>query len=65
MAKWRYNSTILDLSTRRSVASFTPQKLYPRGKSPRYPLARRLVGSQNQSGSYGVKKNLLSGIEIR
>jgi len=33
---------ILDLSTRwRRVVSFTPQQLYPQGKSPRYSLDRR------------------------
>jgi hypothetical protein len=30
--------------------SFTPRRLYPRGKSPRYPLDRRLGGPQNWSG---------------
>jgi hypothetical protein len=29
------------------VVSFTPLPLYPRGKSPRYPLDRRLGGPQN------------------
>jgi hypothetical protein len=38
---------ILDLSTRwRLVVSFMPQLLYPQGKSPWYPLDRRLVGSR-------------------
>jgi hypothetical protein len=32
------------------VVSFTPRSLYPQGKSPRYPLDRRLGGPQNQSG---------------
>jgi hypothetical protein len=36
---------ILDLGTRRRlVVSFTPQSLYPRGKSLRYPLDMRLGG---------------------
>jgi hypothetical protein len=40
-----------DLATNwRRVVSFTPQPLYPRGKSPRYPLDRRLGGPQSQSG---------------
>jgi hypothetical protein len=35
MGEWRYNSTILDLSTRwRCVISYTPLPLYPLGKSP-------------------------------
>jgi hypothetical protein len=41
---------------RRWVVSFTPQPLYPRGKSPWYPLDRRLVGLQCQSGRGGEKK---------
>jgi hypothetical protein len=46
MGTWKYSSTILDLGTRwRLVASFTPQPL-----CPRYPLDRRLGGSQNRSG---------------
>jgi hypothetical protein len=32
------------------VFSFTPRPLYPRGKSPRYPLHRGLGGHQNRSG---------------
>jgi hypothetical protein len=32
------------------VVSFTPRPVYPRGKSPRYPLDRRLSGSQSRSG---------------
>jgi hypothetical protein len=35
----------LDLGTSwRRVVSFTPRPLYPRGKSARYPLDRRVVG---------------------
>jgi hypothetical protein len=30
--------------------SFTPRPLYPQGKSPRYPLDRRLGGPQSRSG---------------
>jgi hypothetical protein len=52
-------STFLDLSTRwRSVVSFTPRLLYPRRKSPRYPLDTRLGGSQSWSGHCGEEKNL-------
>jgi hypothetical protein len=39
--------------------SFTPRPLYPRGKSPRYPLDRRLGGPQSRSGCCGVERNLL------
>jgi hypothetical protein len=35
------------------VVSFMPLPLYPRGKSPRYPLDRRLGGPQSEE-----KKNL-------
>jgi hypothetical protein len=37
----------------RWVVSFTPRPLYPRGKSPRYPLDRRLGGLQSRSGRLG------------
>jgi hypothetical protein len=40
------------------VVSFTPLKLYPRGKSSRYPLDRRLGGPLSQSGRYGEVKIL-------
>jgi hypothetical protein len=38
--------------------SYTPRTLYPRGKSPRYPLDRRLGGPQNRSGRRGEEENL-------
>jgi len=38
------------------VVSFTPRPLYPQGKSPWYPLDRRLSGSQNRSGYCGEEK---------
>jgi hypothetical protein len=48
----------LDLGTRwRWVISFTPQPLYPQGKSPWYPLDRRLGGPQSRSGQGGKEKN--------
>jgi hypothetical protein len=31
------------------LVSFTPRPLYPRGRSPRYPLYRRLGGPQSRS----------------
>jgi hypothetical protein len=40
------------------VVSFTPQPFYPRGKSRRYPLGRRLGGRQSRSGRYGEVKIL-------
>jgi hypothetical protein len=49
----------LDLSTSwRWVVSFTSQLLYLRGKSPRYPLDRRLGGPRNQSGCCEEEKIL-------
>jgi hypothetical protein len=42
----------------RWVVSFTPQPLYPWGKSPRYPLDR-LDGPQSRSGRCGDEKHLL------
>jgi hypothetical protein len=49
----------LDLGTSwRRVVSFTPLPLYPRGKSPRYPLDRRLGGPQSRSGRFGKEKIL-------
>jgi hypothetical protein len=57
MGEGRYSSTILYLGTRcRSVVSFTPRPLYPRGKNPRYPLDRRLGWPQSRSGRYGNEK---------
>jgi hypothetical protein len=38
------------------VVSFAPQPFYPQGKSPQYPLNRRLGGPQNKSGRRGEKK---------
>jgi hypothetical protein len=58
---WRYNSTILDLGIRwRWELISTLRPLYPRGKSPRYELYRRLGGPQSRSGSYEVEKNILA-----
>jgi hypothetical protein len=50
-------SLILDLGTRwRWVISFTPRPLYLQGRSPWYPLDRRLGGSQSRSGRGGEEK---------
>jgi hypothetical protein len=38
------------------VVSFTPRPLYPKGKSPWYPLDRRLGGPQSRSGRCGEEK---------
>jgi hypothetical protein len=64
MGEWRYSSTILCLSSRwRWVISFTPQPLYPRGESSRYPLDRRLGRPQSRSGRRGEEKHFaLPGI---
>jgi hypothetical protein len=54
---WRHiciGPYFLDLGTSwRWVVSFTLRLLYPRGKSPRYPLDRRLGGPQSRSGVRG------------
>jgi hypothetical protein len=42
----------------RWVVSFTPLPLYLRGKSPRYPLDRRLGGPQSRYGRRGEEKIL-------
>jgi hypothetical protein len=58
MGKWKYTSTVLDLGTKqRRVVSFKPRSLYPWGKSPRYPLGRRLGGPQRKYGRYGQEKS--------
>jgi hypothetical protein len=49
---------ILDLGTRWGlVVSFTPRPFYLQGKSPRYPLDKRLGGPQIRSGRGGEEKN--------
>jgi hypothetical protein len=39
---------------------FTPQPLYPPGKSPRNPVDRRLSRLQSRSARCGEEKNLYS-----
>jgi len=39
------------------MVSFMPQPLYPQGKSPWYPLDRRLGEPQSWSGCGGEEKN--------
>jgi hypothetical protein len=52
-----YWGSILHLGTRWWVDSFTPRPLYPQGKSPWYPLDRRLRGPQRRSGRDAKEKN--------
>jgi hypothetical protein len=49
------------------VVSFTPLPLYLQGKSPWYPLNRRLGEPQSRSGRGGEEKNSrpLQGLEPR
>jgi hypothetical protein len=58
LGKWRYSSThSLASALDGGVVSFTLRPLYFQGKSPWYPLDRRLGGLQNQSGRGGEEKN--------
>jgi len=60
-AYWRSGgraSRIIDLDTRcKWVVSFTLRPLYRQGKSPRYPLDRRLAGSHTLFGRGGEEIN--------
>jgi hypothetical protein len=59
--------TILDLGTSwRWVVSSPPRSLYPQGKSPWYPLYRRLGGHYGWSGHCGEEKNSqpLPGLDL-
>jgi hypothetical protein len=42
------------------IVSFTPLPLYSRGRSPRCPLGRRLVGAQSPFGCYRGKEKFAS-----
>jgi hypothetical protein len=58
MREWMYRR-FLDLGTSwRWVVSFKARPLYPRRKSLRYPLDRRLGGPQSRSGRRG-EENIL------
>jgi len=46
----------------RWLVSFTPRPLYPQGKSPWYPLDRRLGGPQSRSGRDGDEKNFTASL---
>jgi hypothetical protein len=57
-----YSSAILGLdSGLRGLDSFTTRPLYPRGKSPRYTLNRRLSGLQSHyiSLNFSANSNIL------
>jgi hypothetical protein len=57
---------ILDIGAGwRWVVAFMPLPLYPQGKSPWYPLDRRLCGPQSRFGHGGEEKNFqpLPGLE--
>jgi hypothetical protein len=55
---WRGEAHFLGLGTSwRWVVRFTPRPLYPRGKSPRYPLDRGLGGPQSRSGRSEKRKS--------
>jgi hypothetical protein len=65
MGEWSYTSTILILVIRwRWVVSFTLLALHSWGKSPRYPLGRRLGGARSRSGHCGKEKILLPLLEV-
>jgi hypothetical protein len=59
MGEWMYRSTFSLLGTNWWwVVGFMPQPLYPQGKSPWYPLDRRLGGPQSRSKRHGEVKTL-------
>ena len=58
---------LFDVGTRwKWIVSFTPRPLYPRWKSPRHRLSRRLGGPQSRCERFGEEKNVLPllGIEL-
>jgi hypothetical protein len=57
---------LLDLSTSwRWMVSFTSRSLYPRGKSPQWPLDRRLGGPQSRSRGSNLARNILISVDPR
>jgi hypothetical protein len=59
------SSTIPDLGiSSRRVVSFTPMSVWPWGNIPRYPLNRRLSGTQSRSGRCALEKNIFTLREI-
>jgi hypothetical protein len=67
IVEWRYTSTILEPGNRwRWMVSFTSLPLYHLGRSPRYPINRRLDGPQSRSGRCGQwKKYYTAGNQTR
>jgi hypothetical protein len=68
MGEWMYRPTCFDLCTCwRWVVRLTPRLLYPRGRSPRYALDRRLGGPQIRSRRHGEVKKIFPspGLELR
>jgi hypothetical protein len=62
VGEWVYRSTF----PWRWLVSFTPLPLYPRGKSPRYPLDRRLWGPRaGMNDAENIKFLTLPGLELR
>jgi hypothetical protein len=58
MGEWWYTPLILNLGTTCSwVVTFTAWQLYPRVKTPLYPLDRRLCRPQSRSGRCSEEKN--------
>jgi hypothetical protein len=56
---WCIDPRFLDLGTSwRWTVNFALRPLYPRGKSPRYPLKKRLDRPQSRCGQRGEKKIL-------
>jgi hypothetical protein len=53
------------LTSALDVVTFTDRPLYLRGKSPRYPLDRRLGEPQSRSECRGTEKNLFSPVGNR
>jgi hypothetical protein len=65
MREWTYSSTILDLRIRWICGQFQAPSLYSRGKSPQYPLIRRLGGTRKWSGRCEIEKRLLPLLAIK
>jgi hypothetical protein len=65
-AYWRVELQLhafFDLGTRwKWVVGYTPRPLYPQGKSPWYPLDRKLGEPQSRSGRGGEEKIILKWI---
>jgi hypothetical protein len=59
LREWRYSSThsLTSVLDGGEWSASRPGPLYPQGKSPWYPLDRRLGGIQNRSGHGGEEKN--------